>query len=42
MKTIAFKNTLLVLLLCIGAGFVQAQDNNESAKDLYLSYFGND
>ena len=42
MKTIAFKNTLLVLLLCIGDGVAQAQDNSKSAKDLYLSYFGND
>ena len=42
MKTITIKNTLLVLLLFIGAGVAQAQDNSKSAKDLYLSYFGND
>lgn len=42
MKTITIKNTLLVLLLFIGAGVAQAQDNSKSAKYLYLSYFGND
>lgn len=42
MKKLALKNFLLVLLLFIGAGFAQAQDNSKSTKDLYLSYFGND
>lgn len=42
MKKLALKNFLLVLLLFIEAGFAQAQDNSKSAKDLYLSYFGND
>lgn len=42
MKKLALKNFLLVLLLFIGAGFTQAQDNSKSTKDLYLSYFGND